>query len=44
MRHETTRPSKQSMTGLRYAFSPLGSLNSVMSVSHSSFGALLALL
>ena len=38
MRHETTRPSKQSMTGLRYAFSSLGSLNSVMSVSHSSFG------
>ena len=27
------------MTGLRYAFSSLGSLNSVMSVSHSSFGA-----
>ena len=27
------------MTGLRYAFSPPGSLNSVMSASHSSFGA-----
>ena len=27
------------MTGLRYAFSSLGSLNSVMSVSHSLFGA-----
>ena len=27
------------MTGLRYAFSPPGSLNSVMSVSHSRLGS-----
>lgn len=37
--HAAGLPSKQSTTGLRHAFRPPGSANSVMSVSHSSSGA-----
>ena len=37
--HAAGLPSKQSSTALRYALEPPGSLNSVMSVTQSRFGA-----